>query len=72
MKRIFFIAISIMLLCSSFAFAKSVTTTGYGVTATDAENDALRNAVENTVGVLVDSNTLVENNMLIQNQIYTQ
>ena len=62
---------ALLIFCSS-AFAKTVTVTGIGVTANDAENDALRNAVQNALGVLVDSNTLVEKNILIQDQIYTQ
>lgn len=52
--------------------AKNVTVTGTGLTPSDAENDALRAAVENTLGVLVDSETLVQNSMVIRDQIYTQ
>jgi len=62
---------AILIFCSS-AFAKTVTVTGVGITPSEAENDALRVAVQNTLGVLVDSNTLVEKNVLIQDQIYTQ
>ncbi|MCR5834749.1 MAG: hypothetical protein K6G55_08905 [Selenomonadaceae bacterium] len=62
---------AIMLICSS-VFAKEVTVTGMGATPAEAENDALRNAVENTVGILVDSQTLVENSMVISDNIYTQ
>ena len=61
-----------ILFFSSTAFAKTVTVTGVGITQTEAENDALRNAVQNALGVLVDANTLVEKNILIQDQIYTQ
>lgn len=72
MKK-FLILLFVALICfSASAFAKNVTVTGMGMTASDAENDALRMAVENTLGVLVDSNTLVEKNVLIQDQIYTQ
>ena len=68
-----FLPIFLMLLIlSSTAFAKNVTVTGRGITPSEAENDALRAAVENTVGVLVDSETLVQNGMLISDQIYTQ
>ena len=72
-KKIFsaFIFATLLIFCSS-AFAKTVTVTGMGVTPSEAENDALRMAVQNTLGVLVDSNTLVEKNTLIQDQIYTQ
>ena len=62
---------AILIFCSS-AFAKTVTVSGVGITPSEAENDALRMAVQNTLGVLVDSNTLVEKNVLIQDQIYTQ
>jgi hypothetical protein len=60
-----------MIICAE-ATAKNVTVTGTGITPSDAENDALRAAVEDTVGVLVDSETLVQNSMLISDQIYTQ
>ena len=72
MKRIFPLILVALILLTGSALAKNVTVTGMGVTASDAENDALRMAVENTIGVLVDSNTLVEKNMVIQDQIYTQ
>ncbi len=51
-------------------FAKSVTVTGVGSTAVEAENDALRMAVENTLGVLVDSQTLVDKNVVVEDTIY--
>lgn len=72
MKKIFLLIFAAMFIFSSAAFAKNVTVTGSGVTASDAENDALRMAVENAVGVLVDSSTLVEKNMLLEDNIYTQ
>lgn len=72
MKKIFPLILVALILLTGSALAKNVTVTGMGVTASDAENDALRMAVENTIGVLVDSNTLVEKNMVIQDQIYTQ
>lgn len=52
--------------------AQPITVAGYGTTADEAERDALRNAVEQAVGTLVDSATLVQNNMLINDEIYTQ
>ena len=69
-----FLALVLMALAvlAATALAKNVTVTGTGSTPTEAENDALRMAVENTLGVLVDSNTLVEKNVVIQDQIYTQ
>ena len=72
MKRFAAIIFSLLIIFSATAFAKSVTVTGTGMTPSDAENDALRLAVENTLGVLVDSETLVQNSMLIRDQIYTQ
>ena len=72
MKKFLVIFFSMLLIFSATAFAKNVTVTGTGITPSDAENDALRAAVENTVGVLVDSQTLVQNSMLINDQIYTQ
>ena len=72
MKKFFILlAVLIFIFCGT-ALAKNVTVTGMGVTPSDAENDALRAAVENTLGVLVDSNTLVEKNMVIEDKIYTQ
>ena len=71
MRKFFFVLISLMMIFNS-ALAKNVTVTGEGITATAAENDALRMAVEKTVGVLVDSQTLVENYIVVQDQIYTQ
>jgi hypothetical protein len=51
--------------------AKTVTVSGTGSTAPEAENDALRNAIENAVGVLIDSQTLVEKNVVLHDQIYS-
>lgn len=73
MKRmILFLIVAAAIFSSSLALAKTVTVTGMGATATEAENDALRQAVENTVGVLVDSQTLTEKNVVLSDQIYTQ
>ncbi len=72
MKRFAIIVLSLLIILSATAFAKNVTVTGTGTTPSEAENDALRAAVENTVGILVDSETLVQNSMLINDQIYTQ
>ena len=72
MKRFAIMIFAALMILSATAFAKNVTVTGTGLTPSEAENDALRAAVENTVGVLVDSETLVQNSMLIHDQIYTQ
>ena len=71
-KVILFLVMAAAIISSSLAFANTVTVTGMGATATEAENDALRNAVENTLGVLVDSQTLTEKNVVLSDQIYTQ
>ena len=60
MKRFAVLILSLLVILSATAFAKSVTVTGTGTTPSEAENDALRAAVENTLGVLVDSETLVQ------------
>lgn len=71
MKRLIYILIFTLtvLLCSN-VFAKNITTTGVGVTEAEATNDALRNALENAVGVLIDSETIVENNTLLNDKVY--
>ena len=72
MKRFSILIFIAVLIFSTSVFAKNVTVTGVGATPSEAENDALREAVSNTLGVLVDSNTLVEKNVVIQDQIFTQ
>lgn len=71
-KAVTLLTFALVLLFSSFALAKTVTVAGMGSTASEAENDALRNAVERSVGVLVDSQTMVEKNVVLNDQIYTQ
>ena len=72
MKRFTILVFALLILFTGSALAKNVTVTGQGITPSDAENDALRLAVENTLGVLVDSSTLVEKGAVINDQIYTQ
>ncbi len=72
MKKFVIIIFSLLMIICAEAAAKNITVTGTGMTPSEAENDALRAAVENTLGVLVDSETLVQNQMLISDQIYTQ
>ncbi|MBR0262130.1 MAG: hypothetical protein IJQ85_10105 [Selenomonadaceae bacterium] len=72
MKKFAIMIFALLMIFSATALAKNVTVTGTGMTPSEAENDALRAAVENTLGVLVDSETLVQNSMLINDQIYTQ
>ena len=71
MKKILLLILALIIL-SGVALAKNVTVTGMGTTPSDAENDALRLAVEKTLGVLVDSETLTENAAVVQDKIYTQ
>ena len=71
MKKIAVLILTLIIL-TGVALAKNVTVTGMGETPSDAENDALRLAVEKTLGVLVDSETLVENAAVVRDRIYTQ
>ncbi len=59
-------------LLPGLALAGRITVTGMGRTAAEAENDALRCAVEQAVGVLVDSQTRVRNNVLLEDEILTK
>ena len=72
MKRILALAVAALLFSSAAADARSVTVTGSGISQNEAESDALRNAVEKAVGVLVDSQTMVSSNTILQDEIYTQ
>lgn len=73
MRKYILLVLLLIGVCSfSVASAESITSVGVGDTAVDAEKDALRNAVENALGALIDSETLVKNNMVIQDNIYRQ
>ena len=61
----------ILLFCSNVMFAQSITVTGYGDTKDKALKSAFQNAVEQEVGVLVDTRTVIKNNKLIKNKILT-
>ncbi len=68
------IAVTAFLLCLAWtaaAIASSVTATGQGATERDALHAAMREAIEQSVGVLVDSKTYVENYRVIHDRIYT-
>ena len=71
LKKILVI-MAICLMVSSVSFAQKVTLVGMGATASDAESDALRNAVETSIGVLVDSETMVKNFQVVKDEIYTK
>lgn len=51
---------------------KEVTVKGSGASRNEALNDVLRNAVEQAVGTLIDSQTLVKNFELVEDEIYTK
>ena len=61
-----------LLMAGGTVLAKEVTVTGFGTSKDDAVRDALRNAVEQAVGTLVDSQTLVKNLTLVSDEIYTK
>jgi len=61
----------LLLFCSNIVFAQSITVTGYGDTKDKALKSAFQNAVEQEVGVLVDTRTVIKNNKLIKNKILT-
>jgi len=73
---IVFVALAITLAAMAPASAefskKTVTVTGEGESKDEATRRALRTAVEQAVGVLVSSETLVENNQLISDRIYSE
>lgn len=73
-KPLFILAITLitLLMCIPSALAREVTVQGYGITREEAVNDALRNAVEQAVGALVESETLVQNAELVKDEIYTK
>ena len=72
MKK-FILVLFILCLTINFStvLAQEITVSGYGNTFEDAERDALRTAVEKAVGTMVDSQTLVQNNQLVNDEIYT-
>lgn len=79
MKKSFLLlllAAILLLSFSSMAMAagslQTVTVKGYGTSQDEALNDALRNAVEQAVGTLVDSQTLSQNSEIVNDEIYTK
>ena len=73
----------LVLLCAIFGYsqdAQTVTATGFGAilggdmvkAREDGVNDALRKAVEQVVGTIIDSKTITENFMVIEDKIYTR
>lgn len=72
MKKIIYSLLIVFFCYFNVGSAQQVNISGYGTTIDEAERDALRNAVEQAVGTMVDSTTLVKNTMLINDEIYTQ
>lgn len=70
MKR-FLLSLVFLLCLTGVACGKVVVVDGYGANQKQAESDALRNAVEQAVGVLVDSKSMVANSRLIDDKILT-
>lgn len=64
--------LSLLLCMSSIVFAKNVIVEGYGASRDAAIHDALRQAVEETIGTLVDSQIIVQNNSILQDEVYTK
>lgn len=74
MMRILFVLLFVLSLfsCNNVVSAAQITITGYGNSYDEAERDALRNAVEQALGTMVEANTLVQNSMLVNDEIYTK
>lgn len=73
MKRIgaWLATLALCLAWTAAALAAPVTATGQGATERDALHAAMREAIEQKVGVLVDSRTYTENYRVIHDRIYT-
>lgn len=56
-------------LASMAAETQTVNATGYGTTVDEAKMVAVRSAVEAVVGTMIDAETLVENDELVENKI---
>jgi hypothetical protein len=69
-----------LLMAANGQDSKTVTATGFGAILAgdmvkakeDGTNDALRKAVEQVVGTIIDSRTVTENYMLLEDKIYTK
>lgn len=57
---------------SSMCSAKNVTVQGQGASEVTAKNDALRCAVEDAVGFMVDARTWIENAALVEDKVVTR
>jgi len=66
------VALATMFSAAAQFSQRTVTVTGEGESKDEATTRALRAAVEQGVGVLISSETLVENNQLISDRIYSE
>lgn len=76
MKKPFLGCLFILILSSAPIFGSSssvleITAEGMGINERSAVEDAFRNAIEKSIGVYVDSETQIENNNLIKDNILT-
>ena len=71
-SRILFINLIFVLFVSSVALAQEVTVKGMGASREDAIRDSLRLAVEQSVGTLLNAETVVQNYTVIKDEIYTK
>ena len=63
------LAVLLLPLAAFAAETQTVVASGYGTTADDAKKAAIRAAVEQVVGSMVDAETLVENDELVRDEI---
>lgn len=70
MRKLVLLLLALLLFVCSSAFAKVVTVTGVGASQTEAQNDAMRVAVEQAVGSLIDSQTIVDKSVVLEDNIY--
>lgn len=66
------LSLLILFMSGTTALANSVTATGQGNSRQAAIQDAMRNAVETEVGVMLDSKTIFENYRIIEDSIYSR
>lgn len=69
MKKFFF-TLLLLIYINSIAFAQQVTVTGIGDDKDEAVKDALRTAVEQVIGVYINSNTVVSKSQVELDKIY--
>ena len=70
MKKIFAVII-FLLMTFSTCFAKNILVTGQGSTERSAIKNAMRMAIEQELGAVIDSKTLVQNHQVISDKIST-